>query len=90
MNKEIYIPKDMLADLYWNKCMKPKQIAALYGIKNERTVRKKMEKYGIKRKTVSEALTVKLKKPFSGDLAEKAFFLGLRAGDFYAKRIKKV
>ncbi len=48
-----------------------------------------MEKYGIKRKTLSEAMTVKFKKPFSGDLLEKSYFLGLRAGDFHAKRVKK-
>lgn len=89
MSKEIYIPKEVLHELYWNKNMKPKEIAKLYGIKNERTIRKKMEKYGIKRKSLSEAMTVKFKKPFSGDLLEKAYFLGLRAGDFHAKRVKK-
>lgn len=85
MLKEILVPKEVLIDLYWNKNMKPREIAKLFGIKNERTVRKKMERYGIRRKSLSEAMTVKFKKPFSGDLAEKAFFLGLRAGDFYAK-----
>ncbi len=85
MTKEIVVPKDVLIDSYWNKNMKPREIAKLYGIKNERTVRKKMEEYGIKRKTLSEAMTIKFKKPFSENLEEKAYFLGLRAGDFHAK-----
>jgi hypothetical protein len=66
--------------------LKPREIAQKFGIKNERTIRKKLEMYGIKRKTVSEALTKKFKSPFSGNLAEKAYLMGLRAGDFYAKQ----
>lgn len=89
MTREIPVDKEVLVDLYWNQNKKPREIAKLFGIKNERTVRKKMEKYGIRRKTLSEAMTVKFKKPFTGDLAEKAYFLGLRAGDFHAKKIKK-
>jgi len=89
MKRGINIPKETLADLYWNKNKKPREIAELFGIKNERTIRKKMERYGIRRKTVSEALTRKLKKTFLGNLAEKAYFLGLRAGDFHAKTVKK-
>ncbi|MCX6706665.1 MAG: hypothetical protein NT001_00815 [Candidatus Woesearchaeota archaeon] len=87
--KKIPISKEELTDLYWNKHLKPKEIAKMFGIKNERTIRKKMEKYGIKRKTVSEALTRKLKKPFLGNLTEKAYLLGLRAGDFHAKKVRK-
>src|SRR3989338_1294275 len=89
MTKEIPVPKRELIDLYWNQNKKPREIAKQFGIKNERTIRRKMERYGIKRKTLSEAMTIKFKKPFSGDLAEKAYFLGLRAGDFHAKRVKK-
>ncbi|MBU2561392.1 MAG: hypothetical protein KKD17_03775 [Nanoarchaeota archaeon] len=87
--KKIHIPKEVLNDLYWNKGLKPREIAQKFGIKNERTVRKKLEKYGIKRKTVSEALTIKFKAPFSSDPAEKAYLLGLRAGDFHAKWARK-
>ncbi len=89
MHKPIDIPKEVLKDLYWNQNKTPSQIAQLYNIKNERTVRKKLEKYGIKRKTVSEALTKKRKLPFTGDFTEKAFLLGLRAGDFHAKWARK-
>lgn len=89
MTEEIIIPKETLIDLYWNKNKKPREIAKLYGIKNERTVLKKMERYGIKRKSLSEAMTIKFKMPFSGDLQEKAYFIGLRAGDFHVKKIKQ-
>ena len=89
MHKLIDIPKKVLKDLYWNQNKTPSQIAQMYNIKNERTVRKKLEKYGIKRKTVSEALTKKRKLPFTGDFTEKAFLLGLRAGDFHARWMKK-
>lgn len=87
--KRIPIPESTLRDLYWNKNLKPRQIAKLFGIKNERTIRKKMEKCGIKRKTLSEAMTKKLKKPFLGNLMEKAYYLGLRAGDFHARKNKE-
>ena len=89
MTKEIVVPNEVLVDLYWNKNKKPREIANLFGIKNERTVRKKMEKYGIKRRSLSEAMTIKFKKLFSENLHEKSYFLGLRTGDFHAKRIKK-
>ncbi len=87
--KKIHIPKTVLEDLYWNKRLSSREIAKKFGIKFGRTVRKKLENYGIKRKTVSQALTKKFKKPFCGDLNKKAFLLGLRAGDFYAKRARK-
>ncbi len=87
--KKIHIPKDVLDDLYWNKGLRPREIAKKFSIKNEGTVRKKLKKYGIKRKTVSEALTTKFKAPFSGNLSEKAFLLGLRAGDFHTKWARK-
>jgi hypothetical protein len=87
--KKIDIPKEVLSDLYWNKGIKPKEIAKRFGIKNERTIRKKLEKYGIIRKTVSEALTKKFKAPFTGNLAERAYLLGLRTGDFHAKWVRK-
>src|SRR3989344_880295 len=83
--RKIYVDKEVLENLYWTKGMKPREIAKKFGIKNERTIRKKMEKYGIKRKTLSEAMTLKRKSEFSGNLSEKAFLLGLRTGDFHCK-----
>ncbi len=85
----IHIPKSVLKKLYWDKNLTSNQIAKKFGIKHGRTVRKKMIKYGLKTKTVSEALTKKFKHEFSGNLEEKAYFLGMRAGDFYAKWARK-
>ena len=87
--KKIHIQKEILEKLYWEKNLTSDQIAKKFGIKHGRTVRKKMIKHGLKTKTVSEALTKKFKREFSGNLKEKAYLLGLRAGDFYAKQQHK-
>lgn len=86
--KKIHIPKEVLEDLYRNKKLCSSEIAKKFGIKQGRTVLKKLKKEGIKTKSLSEANTKKFKIPFTGSLAEKAFFLGLRAGDFYVKKVR--
>ncbi len=83
----VNIQKDTLIGLYWNKNLKTREIAKIFGIKHGRTILKKIRKLGIPSKTVSQALTKKLKIPFNNSLEEKAFLLGLRAGDFHAKKI---
>lgn len=85
----IHIPNRILKDLYWDKGLTTSEIAKRFGIKNRRTIHKKLVKSGIETKTVSQALTKKKKIPFQGGLNEKAYFLGLRTGDFYAKWMKK-
>jgi len=50
------------------------------------TVWKKIKKYDIKVRTISEANTKYPKPLFSGNLKEKAYMLGLRYGDISAKR----
>ena len=85
----VYISKEVLEDLYWNKNWKTQQIADKYGIKYGRSILKKFKKLGIPSKTVSQATTIKFKADFSGDLKEKAYLLGLRAGDFHAKYMKE-
>jgi len=87
--KKVDIPKNILKDLYWNKNLSSEEIAKMFGVRHGRTIRKKLKKLGIPTKTVSQALTKKFKKPFLGRLEEKAYFLGLRAGDFYAKWARK-
>jgi len=82
----VHISKEILEDLYWNKNWTTQQIANKFGIKFGRSILKKFKKLGIPSKTVSQATTKKFKKPFSGNLIEKAYFLGLRAGDFYSKQ----
>lgn len=82
---KVDISKRVLKDLYLNKKMSSLEIAEKLGAVNARTIRKKLQKFGIPRRSLSEALTRKLKRPFSSDWNEKAYFLGLRTGDFYAK-----
>lgn len=87
--KKVDIPKRLLKDLYLNEKMSSLKIAEKLGLVNARTIRKKLKKFGIPTRSLSEALTKKFKRPFLNDLNEKAFFLGLRAGDFYAKWARK-
>ena len=87
--KKVDIPKRVLKDLYLNKKMSSLKIAEKLGNVNARTIRKKLKKFGIPTRSLSEALTRKFKRSFSNDLNEKAYFLGLRAGDFYAKWARK-
>ena len=87
--KKIDVPKEVLEDLYWKKNLTTSEIANKFGIKRGGTVRKKLVKYGIKTKTLSQAMTKKFKCDFSGNLTEKAYLLGLRAGDFYSQRMKE-
>jgi len=87
--KKVDIPKRILKDLYLNRKMSSLKIAEKLGNVNAKTIRKKLKKFGIPRRSLSEALTKKFKRPFSSDLNEKAYFLGLRTGDFYAKWARK-
>lgn len=65
------------------------RIAEKLGGVSARTVRKKLKNFGIRTRSISEALTKKFKKSFANNLNDKAYFLGLRAGDFYAKWARK-
>jgi len=50
------------------------------------TVREFMEKYQIPRRNFSEAQPIRPRVPFSGDLSEAAYLLGLRTGDLHVRR----
>jgi len=89
MVKKLKLTKNLLKGLYLNKKMSSIKIAEKIGGISARTIRKKLKKFGIPTRSLSEALTMKFKKPFSNDLNDKAYFLGLRAGDFYAKWARK-
>jgi transposase-like protein len=82
---EIVIPKETIQELYWEKKMTASQIGKKFGT-NHKRVLKKMRKAGIPSRTLSEAVTKKFKRPFTGDLSERAYLLGLRTGDFHAKQ----
>jgi|YelNatPaOPRAMG01_1025707.scaffolds.fasta_scaffold08915_5 predicted DNA-binding protein YlxM (UPF0122 family) len=84
------IPKDVLEDLYCKKRLSTNEIAKKIGVKTHKTILIKLIKYGIPRRSKSETSTKYPKKPFSGDLEEKAYLIGLRMGDFSARMHRKL
>jgi len=75
------VTKKELLDLYVKKKLTLEQVAKKLAIKHFSTVAELMMKYDIKTRSISEAKTKHLRKPFSGNLMEKAYILGLRTGD---------
>lgn len=84
------ISKTDLENLYLKKKLTAKEIANKFGIKSHKTVLLKLIKHGISRRTKSEVSTKYPKKPFSADLKEKAYLLGLRIGDLWATWHRKL
>ncbi len=82
--RAIRIPKEVLEDLYIKKKYSSLKIAKKLDL-DDRLIRRKLKKLGIKTRSLSEANTKKFKANFIGDPAERAYFTGLRAGDFYVK-----
>ena len=82
---KLYQNPDVLRELYWKEGLSSLKIAEILGV-NSRTVRNWLKRFDIPRRSLSEAGTKYPKTSFSGDLKEKAYMLGLRAGDFYAQR----
>ena len=80
------IAKNTLIKLYIEKKMSSPEIARELGVKSYDTVLNYLKRYDIQRRTQSEIKTKFPKKSFSGNLNEKAYMLGLRAGDISAKR----
>lgn len=76
---------DVLEELYWAKRFSLKQVGELFG-KDAKSIWRLMRKKSIRTRSVSEAMTKYAKWSFSGDSDEKAYLLGLRAGDLYVRR----
>lgn len=74
----------MLKTLYWKRKMTISQIAEKFGVSSW-TIHQRMIKFNIPRRKIGEANLKQQKSPFSGDLAEIAYLLGLRAGDLSAR-----
>jgi len=72
--------EEELQDLYVRQRLSLRLIAIQKGCYPE-TVRKYLVLYGISRRSVSEAKIKYPRKSFSGELTEKAYLLGFRAGD---------
>lgn len=82
------ITKELLEELYLKKKLPMPKIAKTLSTTYD-TIWRKMRKYGIRVRSMSEAKMKYPKFPFSGDLKEKAYMLGLRAGDISANRACK-
>lgn len=80
-----YKNPEVLRKLYLEDKLSSLKIAKTLGV-DSRTVRNWLKKLDIPRRSLSEAGTRYPKIPFSGNLKEKSYMFGLRAGDFYAQR----
>lgn len=87
--KKIKIIKEELRNLYFDKRLSLVSIAKLYNC-NHVTIFKKMRKYGFSLRTSWETNEKHPKFDFSGDLLEKAYLLGFRAGDLGVRRTSKI
>lgn len=82
--RKVTATREELHRMYWGQRMNTRQIAEKYGVIPD-AVRYWMIKYGIPRRNCYEAALQYPRKPFSGDGYEKAYLLGLRAGDIHAR-----
>src|SRR3989344_1409087 len=86
------IPKNLLKSLYTKYKLSLKEIGSLFGLGASK-IRKRMQKYNIPRRTLSEALTKYPKRPFKirtkEDLKFKSYLIGARCGDLYASSEEK-
>jgi len=84
------VSKNFLQFLYLTKKLSIRKIAKILKT-TYATARNKLIKYEIPLRTVSEANMKYSKIPFSGDLKEKAYMLGIRTGDIsVAKNAKQL
>jgi len=81
------ITKELLTTLYLEKKLSILKISKLLKT-TPLTILKKMKKYGIKSRPRG-TLPKYQKMPFSGNLEEKAYLLGLRCGDLWVGKIGK-
>lgn len=75
--------KRTLDHLYWRKRLSMAKIGKLLGV-DAATICKYMKKLNIRSRNLSEASTRYPKSPFSGNIAEKSYLLGLM-GDLHAR-----
>ncbi len=78
------ISKELLEELYWKKGLSLLKIAKQFGMHSSNSTTYYMNKFGISRRPSDRKNYPK--KPFSGNLSEKAYLLGLRAGDINAQK----
>ena len=83
--KRFKVSKGILENFYLKEKLNTIQIAEKFNVSHS-TVRNKLIKYSIPVRSKSERMTKYPKIRFSGDLKEKVYMLGLRAGDINACR----
>ena len=67
LKKKLKVGKKKLYELYWKKGMKLEDIGKLFGV-SAQTVRRALQKYGIRRRTYSEARAIQRRKISSKEL----------------------
>lgn len=81
------IPKEVLEHLYLECKLSSREIGLLFDLSGAK-IRKRLEKYNIPRRSISDALSKYPKRPFIEDSKEmtkfKCYLLGLRCGDLHA------
>ena len=90
MKKGLKFAKSQLEDLYLNKKLSIGEIGQKFGCDGA-NIFYWLKKFGIERRATNYNavdITKKFKMPFNNSPEEKAFLLGLRAGDFHAKKIR--
>lgn len=83
------ITKEALEDLYLKKKYSTLEVGKVLKV-SDHTVRRWLRKFEIPIRTISETFTKYPKKSFYGNLAEKAYMLGLRTGNLYATSHRKL
>lgn len=87
LRKPVLIPKEKLKKLYLKRKLSQFQIAKKMKCSSY-AIEKLMKKYNIKSRTLSEAQMKYPKHDFSGNLVEKAYLIGFRLGDLWARPAK--
>lgn len=82
------ITKEILEELYWKKELSLSQIAKNCSMKSPNGISYYMDKFKLTRRPSTRMDYPK--KTFSGELDEKAYLIGLRAGDVYAGKHAKL
>jgi hypothetical protein len=85
--KRIFLDRYELERLYNNERLGIDAIAAKLGTSHG-TVWRAFDRYGIPRRSLSEAHTRHPRQDFSGDKNEKAYLIGLRLGDLWVRKNK--
>ena len=81
-------PLELLTELYLNQGRPQSELASIFGVQRQ-TVTRWLDRLGIQHRDQGDAVSMALNKyqshPFEGSDQERAYLLGLRAGDLHAQ-----